>query len=107
MKKERTQQTISKTPIQEKAVMGKSKTTNNLKNESDGSSSSEYKTIPAASRSNSSASSMVIHDQSETERLREQNTLQKFQMRNACKNLLKVDEFLGNLANKQPGKELN
>ena len=28
-------------------------------------------------------------------------------MRNACKNLLKVDEFLGNLANKQPGKELN
>lgn len=57
--------------------MGKSKTTNNLKGDSDGSSSSEYKTIPAASRgsSSSASNSFVLHDQSESERLREQNTL--------------------------------
>ena len=28
-------------------------------------------------------------------------------MKNACKNLLKVDEYLGNLSNKKPGKEIN
>ena len=83
MKKERTQQTISKSQIEEKAVtIGKSKTTHTLKKgDSDGSGSSEsYKTIPAASRSNSShgqssSGNIVIYDNSEAERLREQNTL--------------------------------
>ena len=72
----------------------------------DGSSSSDYNTIPALSKSNSfkggssQSGSIVVYNNSETEKLREQNTLQKFQMKNACKNLLKVDEFLGNVGNK-------
>jgi hypothetical protein len=64
-------------------------------------------TAPAASSLVPKPPSSVIHGPSEAERLREQSTLQKCQMRNACKNLMKVDEFLGDLQAKRSGRSLD
>ena len=64
-------------------------------------------TAPAASSLVPKPPASVVHGPSEAERLREQSTLQKYQMRNACKNLMKVDEFLGDLQAKRSGRGLD
>ena len=37
----------------------------------------------------------------------EQNRLQKMQMKNACKNLVKVDEFISGIQGKKAGKPID
>jgi len=69
-------------------------------------------TAPAASSLVPKPPASAVHGPSEAEkreleRLREQSTLQKCQMRNACKNLMKVDEFLGDLQAKRSGRSLD
>lgn len=70
-KNQKTVQTISKSPI-EPVVMGKSRTVQDI---SGSSSSSDYNTIPAVSSKSRGSGSIKVYDNSETEQLREQNTL--------------------------------